>query len=103
MTIQYGEGRCFHTTLGHDAHAMTGVAFQISLQRGTEWAATGTVTLPPVGSDVLTSEVPTTRDVAKISAIPNITDDDWTLYLTVKTSTGGLNEMAQRPIASKTK
>jgi type 1 glutamine amidotransferase len=46
MTIQYGAGRVFHTTLGHDVVAMKCVAFASTLQRGTEWAATGKVTIP---------------------------------------------------------
>ncbi|QDT30336.1 ThuA domain-containing protein [Gimesia panareensis] len=44
MTIDYGKGRVFHTTLGHDTTALQGTGFQITLQRGTEWAATGDVT-----------------------------------------------------------
>jgi type 1 glutamine amidotransferase len=53
MTIRYGEGRVFHTTLGHvgpaDGSRTTAidcVGFIITLQRGTEWAATGDVTIP---------------------------------------------------------
>jgi type 1 glutamine amidotransferase len=44
MTIRYGKGRVFHTTLGHDAAAMQCVGFIVTLERGTEWAATGKVT-----------------------------------------------------------
>jgi type 1 glutamine amidotransferase len=44
MTIPYGKGRVFHTTLGHDVAAMKCVGFIATLQRGTEWAATGKVT-----------------------------------------------------------
>jgi type 1 glutamine amidotransferase len=44
MTISYGKGRVFHTTLGNDIEAMKCVGFITTLQRGTEWAATGTVT-----------------------------------------------------------
>jgi type 1 glutamine amidotransferase len=78
MTVQFGEGRVFHTTLGHDAKAISGVAFQVSLQRGTEWAATGDVTLPPVGSETLTSDQPAERDPATIGdGIPNITSEGW--------------------------
>ena len=44
MTIRYGKGRIFHTTLGHDVAAMKCVGFICTLQRGTEWAATGKVT-----------------------------------------------------------
>ncbi len=84
MSIQFGDGRVFHTTLGHDAKAMSGVAFQVSLQRGTEWAATGDVTLPPVDSKTLTSDRPSERDPAtlgkkddKLGEIPDITSDGW--------------------------
>jgi len=31
---------------GHDVRAMGGVAFQTLMLRGTEWAATGRVTVP---------------------------------------------------------
>jgi len=48
MTLEYGEGRVFHTVLGHDTVAMSSVGFQVTLQRGTEWAATGKVTLTDV-------------------------------------------------------
>jgi len=49
MAIQYGKGRVFHTTLGHDIAAMNCVGFITTFQRGTEWAATGRVTqkVPP--------------------------------------------------------
>ena len=43
LTITYGEGRIFHTTLGHDALAMSCVGFITTLQRGAEWAASGKV------------------------------------------------------------
>ncbi len=46
MVIRYGKGRVFHTVLGHDARSLAGRGFQVTLQRGTEWAATGRVTLP---------------------------------------------------------
>lgn len=48
MTISYGKGRVFHTTLGHardaNAPAIHCVGFITTFQRGTEWAATGKVT-----------------------------------------------------------
>jgi hypothetical protein len=44
MAIGYGKGRVFHTTLGHDITALSSVGFIVTLQRGTEWAATGKVT-----------------------------------------------------------
>ena len=36
MTISFGEGRVFHTVLGHNTVAMSGLGFQITLLRGTE-------------------------------------------------------------------
>lgn len=46
MTIRFSKGRVFHTLLGHGPVAMAGLGFQVTLQRGTEWAATGKVSLP---------------------------------------------------------
>jgi len=46
IVIPYGKGRVFHTTLGHYVDAVNGLGFQVTLARGTEWAATGQVTLP---------------------------------------------------------
>jgi type 1 glutamine amidotransferase len=45
MTIAYGKGRVFQTTLGHDVAAMKCVGFIVTTQRGAEWAATGKVTV----------------------------------------------------------
>jgi mono/diheme cytochrome c family protein len=49
MVLTYGRGRVFHTTMGHDVSALSSVDFVATFQRGTEWAATGSVTLkvPP--------------------------------------------------------
>jgi len=55
FTVDYGNSRIFHTTLGHagnsleDNPAMQCVGFQITLLRGAEWAATGKVStaVPP--------------------------------------------------------
>lgn len=44
FTVKYGRGRVFHTTLGHSPEAMRSTGFRTTLQRGTEWAATGRVT-----------------------------------------------------------
>ena len=50
FTVKYGEGRIFHTALGHAGNndlfypAMECAGFITSLQRGAEWAATGKVT-----------------------------------------------------------
>jgi len=44
LAISYGKGRVFHDMLGHGPEAMKCVGFITTLQRGTEWAATGKVT-----------------------------------------------------------
>jgi len=44
LALTYGKGRIFHTTLGHDAAALSCVGFITTFQRGAEWAATGQVT-----------------------------------------------------------
>lgn len=44
MVLRYGKGRIFHTVLGHDVFALSGVGFITTFQRGTEWVATGRVT-----------------------------------------------------------
>lgn len=46
MVIDYGKGRVFHTILGHDDYSCENVGFIVSLTRGTEWAASGKVTIP---------------------------------------------------------
>jgi type 1 glutamine amidotransferase len=45
-TVTYGQGRVFHTPMGHDLDGMRCVGFITTVLRGTEWAATGKVTLP---------------------------------------------------------
>jgi len=45
-TLKYGMGRVFQTALGHDVKAMDSAGFRLTLVRGTEWAATGAVTIP---------------------------------------------------------
>lgn len=45
MTIDYGRGRVFHTPMGHADYSMQCVGFISTLLRGTEWAATGRVTI----------------------------------------------------------
>jgi type 1 glutamine amidotransferase len=57
-TVSYGKGRVFHTPMGHDVNSMKCVGFAATVQRGTEWAATGTVTIP------LPKDFPTEKDVS---------------------------------------
>jgi hypothetical protein len=45
-TVSYGKGRVFHTPMGHDTESMRCTGFINTVQRGTEWAATGKVTVP---------------------------------------------------------
>ncbi|MBL9213742.1 MAG: ThuA domain-containing protein [Opitutaceae bacterium] len=63
MVIPYGQGRVFHTTLGHAVEAVNGLGFQVTLARGTEWAATGRVTLPPPKAGELAVERAAVREV----------------------------------------
>ena len=60
MTISYGKGRVFHTTLGHALEAIQCVGFITTLQRGAEWAATGKVT-QKVPSDFPTADKTSSR------------------------------------------
>lgn len=43
MAIDYGQGRIFHTALGHMDYSMECVGYITTFQRGTEWAASGQV------------------------------------------------------------
>jgi type 1 glutamine amidotransferase len=69
MAIRYGDGRVFHTTLGHvgprdelPVATMSSVGFIVTLQRGTEWAATGDVT-QAVPQDFPGADSPSLRDI----------------------------------------
>ena len=61
FAISFGKGRVFHTALGHnngqDLTSQKCVGFITTLLRGTEWAATGKVTLP------VPTDFPTATDV----------------------------------------
>jgi uncharacterized protein len=46
FALDFGKGRVFHTALGHSVESIKCVGFATTLQRGTEWAATGKVTVP---------------------------------------------------------
>ena len=46
VVTEHGRGRVFHNALGHDPRPMAAVGFQTLMLRGTEWAATGKVTIP---------------------------------------------------------
>ncbi|MDR0337112.1 MAG: ThuA domain-containing protein [Planctomycetaceae bacterium] len=61
LAIDYGKGRVFHTTLGHDTAQLKSVAFIATFLRGAEWAATGNVTLP-VPNDMPDKDSPVIRE-----------------------------------------
>ena len=44
MSVSFGKGRVFHSTMGHGISQLKCVGFIVTLQRGAEWAATGKVT-----------------------------------------------------------
>ena len=48
-TVNYGNGRVLYTALGHDVAAMQEAGFVSTFVRGTEWAATGAVTVSDDG------------------------------------------------------
>ncbi|WP_116126228.1 ThuA domain-containing protein [Lewinella sp. IMCC34183] len=60
MVLTYGDGRIFHTTLGHDTESMEGVGFITSFLRGVEWAATGEVS-QEIPNDFPTADEATSR------------------------------------------
>lgn len=45
MALNYEKGRVFHTTLGHDVYSLQCRGFYDTLLRGTEWAATNSVSV----------------------------------------------------------
>jgi type 1 glutamine amidotransferase len=63
MTISYGKGRVFHTPMGHEDYSQECVGFIVTLQRGTEWAATGAVT-QPIPDDFPTADKESARKFA---------------------------------------
>jgi uncharacterized protein len=60
MTIDYGKGRIFHTPMGHVDYSVECVGFITCLLRGSQWAATGKVTIP-IPSDFPTAEKTSSR------------------------------------------
>ena len=60
MTLTFGEGRIFHTTLGHDDYSFESVGFITTFIRGAEWTATGEVSYD-VPADFPTAEKSSAR------------------------------------------
>ena len=64
MTISYGKGRVFHTPMGHADYSQECVGFIATIQRGSEWAATGKVT-QEIPKDFPQSEKESSRKYAR--------------------------------------
>ena len=56
ITVEYGNGRVFHTPLGHTDYSMECVGFIVMFQRGVEWAATGKVSNTAIPDDFPTAD-----------------------------------------------
>ncbi len=61
MVLDYGKGRVFHTPMGHADYSFECVGMITCLKRGTEWAATGTVTQNLIPADFPTAEKSSSR------------------------------------------
>ncbi len=62
IALTYGKGKIFHTPMGHANYSVACVGYITSLLRGTQWAATGKVTIP-IPEDFPTAEVSSSREV----------------------------------------
>ncbi|MWW25623.1 ThuA domain-containing protein [Algibacter wandonensis] len=62
MVVDYGKGRIFHTTLGHDTKSFECVGFITLLKRGVEWAATNKVTQIELPADFPSADNVSTRN-----------------------------------------
>jgi type 1 glutamine amidotransferase len=105
MTIAYGKGRVFHTTLGHDIAALACEGFITTLQRGTEWAATGKVTqkVPATFPTADTTSVRTGiagMDPAYIASAPTAAAPNAS---TAAASASAFGELADTALATMTK
>ena len=69
---QFGNGRIFHLMLGHSAGSVSCVGFQTVFLRGTEWAATGKVTLTDVPADFPSAGKSSPRSVVNKSSTRKI-------------------------------
>src|SRR5690606_10772875 len=66
MVIAHGNGRVFHTTLGHDPRALAAVDFIATFQRGVEWSATGRVSQAVPGNFPTDSAIALREDLLAI-------------------------------------
>ncbi len=65
---EFGKGRIFHIMLGHSAGAMSCVGFQTVFLRGTEWVATGKVTMAYVPAEFPSADKSSARSVVNKSS-----------------------------------
>ncbi|MBL8826205.1 MAG: ThuA domain-containing protein [Planctomycetaceae bacterium] len=56
FTVKFGQGRVFHSPMGHSVEAMECAGFALTLTRGTEWAITGQVTQTKLPEDFPTAD-----------------------------------------------
>ncbi len=75
MAINYGQGRVFHTALGHFDYSMECAGFITTLQRGAEWAATGDVS-QEIPDDFPTASQTVSRTWKGEQALSRVTDPD---------------------------
>jgi type 1 glutamine amidotransferase len=58
FTTSFGKGRGFNLVLGHDTNAMANPCWKLLMLRGTEWAATGRVTIDiPLDGQKVSDEI----------------------------------------------
>lgn len=67
MAIDYGQGKVFHTPMGHADYSFECVGFMTLLKRGIEWAGTGKVTLNEVPADFPTASESSSRPFVRSS------------------------------------
>ncbi|MCE7038945.1 ThuA domain-containing protein [Dyadobacter sp. CY312] len=70
MVLNYGKGRIFHHTTGHDPIGMSSVDFGVLLLRGTEWVATGKVTQKVPANFPTATTVSYRADIAAMNPVP---------------------------------
>ena len=66
FTIDYGQGRVFHTPMGHADYSMECVGFIVTFSRGAEWAATGEVTQTAIPDDFPTADEVRQRTFSRV-------------------------------------
>lgn len=66
--VEYGSGRVFHNAMGHDVKQITCPGFATLMLRGTEWAATGKVTIPIPAAEWAEPGSPKAEELKKADA-----------------------------------